>query len=74
MEEEGVHQIVVFNVPTKKYLEQMVKYLQLEQMLEDGFEEAGKVDLEPTQASLRWTRTCAAEEKDDVILGRTGPL
>ena len=41
----------------------------LEQMLQDLFEEAGKVDLEPKPASLWWTSTCASEDKSDMILG-----
>ena len=67
MEGERVHQLCSFMWADNFWIKPHSKE-QLEQMLKDLIEEAGKVDLEPEPASLWWASTYASEEKDDMTL------
>ena len=70
MEGERAHQICSFVWADNFWIMSHSKE-NLEHMLRDLIEEAGRWDLEPKPASLWWTSTYEPEEKVDMILGTT---
>ena len=69
-EDEKVHQMCSFMWADNFW---MLSHSQrnLEQMLRDLIEEAGRWDLTPKPARLWWTSTCDSEEKCDLSINTT---